>query len=648
MFRPLLEAVRREADGGRALDTVRAVSRHHRIQSSPGYDDACRGVAAELDRLGLEVSLEHVPGDGRTRFLGALMPRGWRCRDAFAAVTGRGGREVVCDWEVAKLSLVQRSAPAAGRFPIRVVEDGSEAEHYRGIDVRGAVVLTRGAAHRVHRLAVVERGAAGVLCDGRRPLPPVRGEDDEPDQLAYTSFWWNETEPRGWGFVLSPRAGAALRARLAAGEALELEVRIDSEDYEGRIPLLGARLPAAGPEARGGEVLVVSHLCHPEPGANDNASGVAAALETARVLAALRERGVWAPAARSVRFLWMPELYGTCAWLAQDRHRGERLSCALNLDMVGEDQDACGSTLLIEHGPWFCGSFASELLGRIRREAPDWVETYSGPGHHSRMRMAEVPFGGGSDHAVLVDPAVGVPCPMLIQWPDRYYHSSHDTPERCDPASLALAVRCAATYAGAVAAMSGEDRRWLLGAVERGHQRRLLDAVDAPDAARVFARERERGAHALRSLMRLGLPAAATAQAGARLQAFALAEERALSGAAAPGSPRRPGPRRVPARSVGAPLDGQRHLLPGWEGLDAAAREAWLAADRDTPGGPLTLELAWYACDGRRDLTAIGEVVWLETGQRPPVGRDEGGEASLEGFFERTTRLGLSGWKEGR
>ena len=32
-----------------------------------------------------------------------------------------------------------------------------------------------------------------------------------------------------------------------------------------------------------GEVLVTGHLCHPQPGANDNASGAAAVLETARV-----------------------------------------------------------------------------------------------------------------------------------------------------------------------------------------------------------------------------------------------------------------------------------------------------------------------------------------------------------------------------
>src|SRR5204863_223323 len=116
---------------------------------------------------------------------------------------------------------------------------------------------------------------------------------------------------------------------------------------------------------------------------------------------------------------------------------------AVNLDMVGESQSDCGSTFLLEQSPHFLGSFADELLARIRSAAQDWVRDFSGAGHYSLARLAEVPYSGGSDHALWLDPSAGVPCPMLIQWPDRYYHSNLDTPERCDPDSLALAARAA-------------------------------------------------------------------------------------------------------------------------------------------------------------------------------------------------------------
>jgi hypothetical protein len=150
-------------------------------------------------------------------------------------------------------------------------------------------------------------------------------------------------------------------------------------------------------------VLITAHPCHPG-GANDNASGAAAAFETGRVLAALRTSGRWDDRGRSVRVLWMPELTGTHAWLGQDDDRSARTAAGLNLDMVGEDQALCGSTLLIEQPPCFAGSFAEELLRRIRGEAVDWIHSYSGPGHVTLKPMAEVPYSGGSDHVVWMDP----------------------------------------------------------------------------------------------------------------------------------------------------------------------------------------------------------------------------------------------------
>src|SRR5262249_22255735 len=131
---------------------------------------------------------------------------------------------------------------------------------------------------------------------------------------------------------------------------------------------------------------------------------------------------------------------------------------------------------------------------------------YSGPGHFSLDRMAEVPYSGGSDHAVLVDPTIGVPCPLLIQWPDRFYHSSFDTPERCDPRSLALAARCAATYAGALAGAGARERRALPTLVAWGGRRRVLEALDWPEPERAVERERVRGRAAIASLARLGAP----------------------------------------------------------------------------------------------------------------------------------------------
>lgn len=628
MFQRLLSAVRNEASGERALESVRALTRFHRVQASPGYDQAADWLAGELESLGLDVEMERVPADGRTRLHGHLMPAGWECAHASATLVDGRAQVRLCDYGAEKLSLVLRSAPARGRFRLVALDDGSCDDDYRDCDVAGKVVLTQGAVQRVHELAVLERGASGILSYGRRLVPPVRDRFDDPDALSYTSFWWSGEEPRGWGFVVSPRTGERLAEQLRAGATLDLEVDIRSRAFATRIPLLSSRVPG---ESRG-EVLVMAHLCHPQPSANDNASGAAAVLEAARVLAGLRARGDFAARGRSVRFLWVPEITGTIAWLAQDPERANLIAAAVNLDMVGQDQERCGSTFLLEHPPCFAASFAEELLLRIRSQAVDWVPSYSGPGHYSMMRMAEVPYSGGSDHYVLTDPAVGVPCPMLIQWPDRYYHSSHDTPDKCSPTSLALAVRCAAAYAGFVSAMGTPEQRWLLTAVGRGARRRLLAAADEESSA---ARERERGDRALASLARLGFDTGVLAEARERLTQFARQETAVGPTMTGGGRTAAGGPAaRRPRRRLPVPIHAQRHLLGGWDTLSREARERWRAREEGVADGPLLVDLAWAACDGVRTVEEIARLVCLETGRHEPD--------LVREFFDLTATLNLS------
>ncbi len=628
LFRTRLDAVKREASGERALATVRAIARFHRVQASPGYDAAMRWLAGAIEEIGLTPEIEWVGGDGVSRAWQHLLPEGWECTRAVATLHDGTDAERLCDFAGQPLSVIQRSDPVAGRFPLVALADGTEDAHYDGLDVRGKVVLTAGAVQRVHRLAVVERGAAGILADVRRLFPPVRAEDTDDGATNYTSFWWAGDEPRGWGFVVPPAVGRRLRARLATGAPLVLEVAIESRRFATRIPLLSTRVAGERPD----EVLVMSHLCHPFACANDNASGVAATLETARVVKALRDAGRFERDARGIRFLWMPELTGTYAWLAGDPGRAARTTAAINLDMVGEDQEKCGSTLLLEHPPHFAAGFAEELLSAIRREAGDGTPGFGSGGGYVPMRMAEVPFSGGSDHVPFVDPAVGIPCPMLIQWPDRYYHSSSDTPDKTDPRSLEFAVRCAATYAMAIAAAHGPSAETLARLTAVGARARLLGAMTAPDPERAVERERVRGEAAIASLARVGVTAAVRDEACAAFTAFVRREAAGM--VAGPPGFEHPLSGWTPRRRVGAPLHYQRFLLPGWHALPRAEREAWRRLELDMPDGEAIADLGWMACDGERTLREIARLVWLETG-RDAIGY-------LAAWFGWAARLGLA------
>ncbi len=619
--------------GDRALADVRGVAAFHRIQNSPGYDAAAEWLVARLREAGFTPEVERVRGDGVTALAGMVMPLGWSCTAARAALDG----EPCADFEREPLSLVQRSIATAGRWPVVTLPgggDGSRPEHYDGVDVRGRVLLTDGAVARVHALAVRERGAAGLLSFGRRLVPPARTREHDRDSLAYTSFWWGDETPDGWGFVLSPNAGEALWARLEAGARVTLEASIDASFAERDIPLVSVTLPGPRP----GEVLVTAHLCHPFPGANDNGSGVAAALESARVLGALARAGSLPGERRTIRWLWMPEFTGTYAWLARRvRTAGETLA-ALNLDMVGEDQAQCASAQQLELPPHFAASFAEDLLAGIRAEA--WT-------HDVPLVSEEVRYGGGSDHAVWLDPAVGVPCPMLIQWPDRYYHSNGDTPDRCDPRSLAHAATCGAAYALAIAAPEPRTIEALAAAIEQRTRRRLRLALDAAEPARAVRAALRAGQQALASLERLvrdlppehacvgawrtALAAAADAMEGHFESEIAPGVPRDATGAAAP-------PGRVPVRVQRTPLCPMRAHQYGWSALSRGTRERFLAFEAAIPGGTIALEVAWCAADGARGTREIAELV-----------RDEGHAVSdeqIEEFFALAIEMGAARWRE--
>ena len=150
----------------------------------------------------------------------------------------------------------------------------------------------------------------------------------------------------------------------------------------------------------------------------------------------LISEGFLPPPKHGIRFLWMSEITGTFAYLSTFEDHLPRIITGVNLDMVGQDRPL-PQYLQYRAAAHVMASFAPFLLARlwdalIRIEADSTQASLSGA-----VRHAVTTFSGGSDHSILSDPTVGVPTPMLIQWPDRYYHTSEDTLDKVDPAMLA-------------------------------------------------------------------------------------------------------------------------------------------------------------------------------------------------------------------
>jgi aminopeptidase-like protein len=329
---------------------------------------------------------------------------------------------------------------------------------YDGLNVAGKIVLTKGAVNRVQQLAVEKFGAIGILFDGMALAPPVRQPMDLADARQYTSFWWTGNETDCFGFVLTPRQGLWLRGLLKKGP-VKVRADIQAELYDGEIEVVTAVIP--GTSHPNEQTLLVSHLCHPQPSANDNASGVAANLEAARTLKRLIDSGQLPPPQRSIRFLWMPEMTGSFAYLSRHEDEISGMIAGMNLDMVGADQEQTGAVMVLERPPDAAASFVIDLAERLREELFDDVETYGGLEGYAHFRYTTTGFTGGSDHYIFSDPTVGVPMPMFIQWPDKFYHTSQDTLEKVSPATLNRSGALAAAFAYFVATAGEKETTWL-------------------------------------------------------------------------------------------------------------------------------------------------------------------------------------------
>lgn len=668
MFESLLQTIGQAYSGDQAKRHVAAISQYHRIQASPGYREAARYVRAQLHAAGLSTELLSFPADKHTSFWTMRSFQEWACaRATLDVVRGDPGHVVerLCDFQAEPISLIQRSASCDGVYDVVVVQDGTLDVHYSGLDVAGKLVLTDGDVSRVYDLAVKRRGAAGILFDGMSSNAPGRNPQDLPDARQYTSFWWTPDDPKCFGFVLTPSQGRNLRHEMP----VHVRAHVVSTFYDGAFEVVTAFIPGQ----TDAEVVVVSHLCHPQPSANDNASGAAANIEIAATLRKLINTGKLAPPRAGIRFLWVPEMTGTYAYLSTYPERLPHMIAGVNLDMVGQNQARCHSTFNIERPPEAMASFAPVLMKQLwdlmQGVGPDdEAERNPSPIHH-----AVTPFSGGSDHYILSDPTVGVPTPMLIQWPDRFYHTSEDTLDKVDPAMLARIGTLAASYAYAVASAGEREATWLGQAIVTRRARRLArraqDAItaalvsnDLAELSRIAAElaaavdhRVERDKAALGTLLRLWPGAAplvaelsqwideAAQRELGRAKSVFRSQTEALGGTELPDPPPDAlesawlplASQLTPRRLYRGPI-GFRSLL---DDMDLAEQDAlWELGHQIGRDWHTIHSLAEYWADGQRTVAEIADRVRLETG------KSHG--AAILAFFQALAKHGLVEWRE--
>ena len=276
---------------------------------------------------------------------------------------------------------------------------------------------------------------------------------------------------------ISNRQGRSLKSLLAEDMKVVLDGKVVGRGLEPwQMEVIVALIP--GDENADQELVFTAHLDHPKESANDNASGSAALLDMARALDNLIRLGKLPRPKRTIRFLWVPKLYGTMAYLASHSElRGPRLGgnvlANLNLDMVGENLELLHSRMNITWTPPTISSVLTDLTAAIA-ERVDRQEITSPGGSSSNFNYRITPFSPGSDHVIFNDGAVGVPAMMLGHWPDYTHHTTEDTPDKVDPLELERAELIATSVFWTLATLNQDQSFDLANLVAANAQSRLI------------------------------------------------------------------------------------------------------------------------------------------------------------------------------
>jgi len=110
----------------------------------------------------------------------------------------------------------------------------------------------------------------------------------------------------------------------------------EAGQHAGNYDVVTATIPGADVKLKEEEIAFSCHLDHQRPGANDNASGCVTILEVARMVQKLIANGTLERPARTIRFIFPPEIEGTMALLNAKPEFAKRIKAVVHMDMVAE------------------------------------------------------------------------------------------------------------------------------------------------------------------------------------------------------------------------------------------------------------------------------------------------------------------------
>jgi len=407
----ILKEIKKGMSRTRLLTYITNISSFHRIQGTKYLVDAGNYIKDVLEDSNLYVEVLDYSYRDPHPWLPPLI--GWWVRDGEVYLLDKE-EKILSSFSHASTAIVAHSPP--GYFEGRVTYVGREKEIPEGVEV---VLLDGGGILKY--LEAVEKGAQAVLFfrrDAAVNALPYIGLFPTPQHLP---------KLRAPALTLSRRDAESIISRLAAGEEVKVKGFVDSGFTDpSPIRVIYASL-SPGNDGEGITVMT-AHYCHPAGTINDNVSGAASLLLAA---SALSKASSASGKGFNIAFGWVPEHYGSLPLVKHLVSEGFQVQGAINLDMVGEKQSLTGSTLYFVRPPiHMLSSFEAATYQIISHELGPKQGFHVRGIHKGRLRFDILNYEYGSDHDSFI--AYGIPSVSLINWPDKYYHSSLDFIDKVD------------------------------------------------------------------------------------------------------------------------------------------------------------------------------------------------------------------------
>jgi aminopeptidase YwaD len=492
---PNVAALANELSGETAKRNLEGVAQLHRQRGSQGLHAAAELIAGRARAYGLSnVEILRFPTDGKTLYGTQKARLAWDAAEGELSEVNDAKEIKLASYAAEPVVLAEDSESAETTADLVDVGDGTRESDYTGKDVVGKIVLVAASPGAVQDIAVGKFRAAGIVSYAQNQRTGWSGDNDALIRWGHLdSFSANKT----FAFMVSLKVARAMQERLRNGATIRLHAHVAAGQHPGFYEVVSAIIEGSDPRLRSETIAFSCHLDHQRPGANDNASGCVSILEVARTLQTLIAKGVLPRPARTIRFIWPPEIEGTVTLLNARPELARQIKVVIHMDMVGGGPET-KAVFHVTRGPLSLPSFVHDVAWAFASWVNEESYTFAATGEadypllapaggKEPLRAEYSPFSLGSDHEVYQDSSFGIPSIYLNDWPDRYIHTNFDTAANIDPTKLKRAAFIGAASGYFLANFSPKDAPAAARAVQVGGLLRTVLALQRDPPGRTGA-----------------------------------------------------------------------------------------------------------------------------------------------------------------